>query len=107
MDLPNREGRPVDPWPFVVVAGVGLLCVYSFGPLYLMALGASVTQALAVCTAVAAGVVAAAFHRYVWTVQPALRGEVPATERFRRLVYGALLLAAVLALLSLPLLARG
>ncbi|MFC7082051.1 hypothetical protein [Halorussus caseinilyticus] len=36
----NRFGTPVDPVPFLVVAALGFLLCYTFGPSYLMAFGA-------------------------------------------------------------------
>ncbi|MFC7097328.1 hypothetical protein [Halobaculum marinum] len=103
MPLRNREGDPVDPVPFLVVAGVAFMIVYSVGPIYLMALlGVDLATALAGSTAVyllAAGV---AYHRFVRTDRPDLRAETPAAWRFRRLVYAAVAFGLLLVLLSLP-----
>jgi len=100
----NRDGVAVDPVPFLVVSAIGFVVCYSYGPAYLMALGASFCLSMAVTTAVFALTVAAAYRRYVWHARPDLRGEVPVDARLRRLVYGALVAVAVLALLALPLL---
>ncbi|WP_424001825.1 hypothetical protein ACOZ4I_00170 [Haloarcula salina] len=104
MNVTNRHGTPVDPVPFLVVALSGILLSYVFLPSYLVYLGAPLTAALAATTVVAAGTVAGAFHRYCWTVRPAVRGEVPAALRFQRLVYGTAVIGALLVLLALPLL---
>ncbi|ESS06384.1 MAG: hypothetical protein A07HB70_01103 [uncultured archaeon A07HB70] len=100
----NRDGEAVDPWPFVAVAGTGVLPVLSFGPLYLTALGLSLSPAIGVCLAVSAAVVAGAYHRLVYARRPGVAGA--AGDRFARLFYAALVLVGVLALLALPLLGR-
>ncbi|MBV0902222.1 hypothetical protein [Haloarcula salina] len=104
MNVTNRRGTPVDPVPFLVVALSGILLSYVFLPSYLLYLGAPLTAALAATTLVAAASVAASFYRYCWTVRPALRGEVPASLRFQRLVYGTAVIGGLLVLLALPLL---
>ena len=104
MRLPNQRGTPVDPVPFLVVALLGVAVAYSYGPIYLTEMGLDLASALAASTAVAVAVTAAAYHRYVWTARPDLRGEVPVEARMRRLVYGVAILIAVIVLLSLPLL---
>jgi len=100
----NRHGEAVDPWPFVVVAGTGVLPVLSFGPLYLTALGLSLSPAVGVSLAVGAAVVVCAYHRLVYTRRPDVVG--PAGDRFARLFYAILVLVGVFALLALPLLGR-
>jgi hypothetical protein len=102
----NREGTPVDPWPFVVVAATGVLPLLSFGPLYLTAFGVPLRVGVPVSVAASAAVVAAAYYRFVLTYRPAVRAEVPAGERARRLFWLAMVLLGVLALLTLPLLGR-
>jgi len=104
MNVTNRRGTPVDPVPFLVVALSGILLSYVFLPSYLLYLGAPLALALSVTTVVAAASVAGSFYRYCWTVRPALRGEVPASLRFQRLVYGTAVVGALLVLLALPLL---
>ena len=101
-ELRNREGTPVDPWPFLVVCAMGFLLVFSFGPSYLLSFGVDLPGALAVSTLAFAGTSAVAYHRLVWDDRPDLRGEVPATERLRRIVYWAVAVALVLLGLSLP-----
>lgn len=100
----NKHGTPVDPVPFLVVALLGVTVAYSYGPIYLTELGFDLVQSLAISTGVAGGVTAVSYHRYVWTARPDLRAEVPVDSRIRRLVYGVLILIAVIVLLSLPLL---
>ncbi|UIP00055.1 hypothetical protein Hbl1158_01400 [Halobaculum sp. CBA1158] len=99
----NREGDSVDPVPFLVVAGIAFMVVFSAGPIYLMTLfGVDVPVALAGSAAVFGPLAAVAYHRLVWSVRPDLRDELPASWRFRRLLYAALALVLVLLLLSLP-----
>lgn len=102
----NRDGDPVEPWPFVVVAGTGVLPVLTFGPLYLGALGLPLRAAVGVCLAVSAVIVAVAYHRLVLTYRPDVRAALPAGERARRLFWVTLVLVGVIVLLSLPLLGR-
>lgn len=106
MNVRNKHGEAVDPVPFLVVAGVAFLVLYSFLPLYLMAFGVSVAGGLAAATAVWVWVALGAFHRFVWAYAPARREHVPAGWRFRRLVWGILAGVALLVLLALPLAAR-
>ncbi len=106
MQLRNSRGTPVDPVPFLVVAATAFTVSYSYGPLYLMALGMELAPALLACGVVVAGSTAAAYHRYVWRARPDLRGEVPAGVRLRRFFYGVLVGVALLAALALPLFAR-
>lgn len=101
----NRHGSPVDPVPFLVISLLGVTVAYSYGPIYLTELGLSLGSALAVCTVVVAATTLGAYHRYIWTFRPDLRSEVPAAYRLRRLIYGVVIGFAVIALLSLPLVA--
>ncbi|WP_435063405.1 hypothetical protein [Halobaculum sp. EA56] len=103
MPLRNRAGDPVDPVPFLVVVGFAFLLVFSTGPIYLRALlGVDLATAIAGSTAVFLAATAGAYHRFVRTDRPDLRGETPVAWRYRRLWIGALLLALLLVLLSLP-----
>ena len=102
MKLTNRRGTPVDPVPFLVVASLAFLVSFSYGPIYCMALGLSLSWALAVSALVFSLTTGAAYHRLVRTARPELRGEVPAAKRLQRLVYAAIVVVALLALLSLP-----
>ena len=101
----NRYGTPVDPVPFLVVSVLGFTVSFSFGPAYAMEFGASLPTALGVATAATGLTAAVAYHRYGWTERPDLRGEVPAADRFRRLLYGVLAGFLIVAALALPLLA--
>ena len=103
--LQNRNGTKVDPVPFLVVSVLGFAVSFSFGPGYAMELGASLPTALGVATVATVLTVAVAYHRYVWTVRPGLRGEVPAADRFQRLLYGLLAGFLAVAALALPLVA--
>lgn len=106
MHLRNKYGRPVDPVPFLVVVLGTVMVSYSYGPLYLMALGLGLGDSLLACGAVVVAATGAAHHRMVWTARPELRAEIPATVRFKRLFYAVLIGVVVLALLALPLFVR-
>lgn len=103
--LQNRFGTPVDPVPFLVVSVLGFAVSFSVGPIYAMEFGASLSTALVVAALTTAAVAAVAYHRYIWTERPELRGEVPAEQRFQRLIYGMLAGFLCVALLALPILA--
>lgn len=96
----NREGEPVDPVPFAVVAGSTWLFCLSFGPLYLDAFAVPWPRGLAVSAATALVTTLWAYRRYVWDVDPAVQRELPADLRFRRLCYGAFVFGVVFLLLS-------
>ena len=98
----NRAGRPIDPWPFVVVTGLAFLLAFSFGPVYLLSFGLSLPWALAVSTLVFLGLLVAAYQRLVRTATPEFQREIPAAYRVRNLVYWAVAVALVLGGLSLP-----
>jgi hypothetical protein len=101
----NRDGTPVDPVPFLVVAGLSFLLIFSFGPLYAGAVGLSLPLGLWLSAGLFVVTAAAAYVRFVWQAPPDdLRGEVPADRRFARLLYATLCLALLVVLLSLPLL---
>lgn len=101
----NDRGTPVDPVPFLVVAALGFLVSYAYGPIYCMALGFTLPQALGLSTLAFGATLVTAYHRLVWIARPELRGEVPAGLRLRRLFLAALIVAGLLGLLALPLLA--
>lgn len=92
--------------PFLVVSGLSVLGSLSFVPVYCLALGLSMSVSVGAGVAVSLGLSAVAYHRMVWTASPELRGEVPPGIRLQKLVYGALLVAGVLLLLTLLLLSR-
>lgn len=102
----NREGRDVDPVPFLVVSGLSLAGSLSFVPAYCLALGLSIPVSAGAGVAVFLGLSAVAYHRMVWTARPELRGEVPPGMRLQQLVYGMLVVVGVLLLLTLLLLSR-
>ncbi len=97
----GRDGEPVDPVPFLVVAATGLLMAVSFMPVYVLALGGS--QAVGVGAALlAAGAFTALAYRWMVTGRSEqARREVPPAERLRTIVYGVLVVVALLAGLSL------
>lgn len=103
MALRNREGTPVDPVPFLVVAALCFLMSFSFGPVYGLTLGLSLSQALVGSGVVFVATSSGAYHRLVWTARPDLRGEVPPEYRLQRLFYAIIALALVLLLIFLPL----
>jgi cytochrome b561 len=100
----NRDGTPVDPVPFLVVAALAFLVVFSFGPVYAGAVGLSLPVGIALSAGLFVAATVGAYVRLVWNSRPALRAEVPPETRLARLVYGALCLALVMLLLALPLL---
>ena len=102
----NREGTAVDPVPFLVVSGLSLLGSLSFVPVYCLTLGLPAHVSVGSGVAVFLGLSALAYHRMVWTARPDLRGEVPPGLRLQGLVYGVLVVAGVLLLLTLLLLSR-
>ena len=102
MKLTNRHGTPVDPVPFLVVSSLSFLVSFSYGPIYLLALGCSFPVAVALSGILFALATGAAYHRMVLTTRPELRGEIPPEDRLRRLMYAAAVVVALLALLSLP-----
>ncbi|WP_251329023.1 hypothetical protein [Haloplanus pelagicus] len=106
MRLRNREGTPVDAVPFLVVTAMSGLVAFSFGPVYCLAVGLEGTAVVGVPALACVGAVAVAYHRLVYTARPELRGEIPPEQRLLGLFYTALVGAALLAALSLPLLVR-
>jgi len=104
--LRNREGRPVDPVPFVVVSGFAFLGCYSFFPVYLASFGVAAPAALAATTLVFAALTAGSYYRLVWTARPDIRREVPPELRIQHILYGALAVTGVLLLLTLVMVAR-
>jgi hypothetical protein len=101
--LRNRDGTPVDPVPFLVVVAAAFLVAFSFGPIYAVAVGLSLPVGLSLSAGVFVVVSAGAYVRFVRQARPALRAEIPPDRRLARLLYGALGLALLLVLLSLPL----
>jgi Flp pilus assembly protein TadB len=101
MGLRNRDGRSVDPVPFIVVSMLAFLVIYSFGPLYLQMFGITVDYGLAVCTGLFLLTTGAAYYSLVWTCRPDLPGFVGGVS-FGQLWYGILILIALVVLLSLP-----
>jgi len=99
----NSRGVPVDPVPFIVVAAMGFLFCYSYGPVYLMEFGVDLPGALALTTVAFLATTAVAYYRFVWTARPDLRSEIPAGLRLRRIVLAGLAIGGVFVLLSLPL----
>ncbi|RDI71890.1 hypothetical protein [Halopelagius longus] len=104
MRLRNRRGEAVDPVPFLVVSGLGLMLCVSFGPLYVAALGLSWTVAVCASAAASVGVTAGAYYRLVWTGTPLRTAEIPPEFRLRRMLYAGVALGLLFCLLSLPLL---
>ncbi len=102
MRLRNREGDPVDPVPFLVVALLAGTAFFSFGPLYLMEFGLSLELSVALSSMLAVLAAVLCYHQFVWTSNPLAREEVPAATRYLRLLYAiAALVIVVLALRGL------
>jgi hypothetical protein len=104
MRLRNREGTPVDAVPFLVVTAMAGLIAFSFGPVYCIAVGLEGPAIVGVPALVCVGAICVAYYRLVHTARPELRGELPPEQRVGGLLYAALVGAALLVALSLPLL---
>lgn len=100
----NNEGTPVDPVPFLVVAGLTFMLTLSLGPLYCMAYGIDFPAALLIPGGVFVAVTGFAYQRMVRLARPAHRAEVGAEGAFRRLLYVAAAIAVVFVAITLPLL---
>ncbi|USZ71586.1 hypothetical protein [Natronosalvus halobius] len=101
--LRNREGTPVDPVPFFVVAGLAVMLVLSFGPLYGQAIGVGLEYSAAGSIALSFVFTVGAYYRQVWTVRPEFVGVVPSEMRVERLYYLMLVLLVVVVGLAIPL----
>lgn len=92
----DRDGEPVDPAPFLVVAATGLLVSLSFLPAVVMRLGGSTGYGIAVALVVAAAFTVAAYRRMVSRSRASLRTELPPEDRLRTIVYGVIVAAAAM-----------
>jgi len=106
MPLRNRDGTAVDAVPFFVVTAMVALVCFSFGPIYAIAIGLDGPAVFGLPTVTCVATVGVAYYRLVHTARPEIRGEIPAEQRIRGLFYAAIVGAAVLVALSLPLLVR-
>ncbi|MEZ3165291.1 hypothetical protein ABNG03_09415 [Halorubrum sp. RMP-47] len=102
--LSNRRGEPVDPIPFLVTTGLAFALVFSFGPLYGLAYGLSLSGALAL-SALGFGATAwVAYCQLVRAAPPVDAGPLPSGPRFERLLYAGVGLGLAFLALTLPLL---
>ncbi|WP_224448322.1 hypothetical protein [Haloprofundus salilacus] len=101
MRLGNRDGSPIDPVPFLVVASLAFAVAFAFGPAYGLSFGLSLTVAVALSAVAFLGALALAYYRLVWSVNPAIREEVPAGVRLRKLFYSGAAVLLLLLFLSL------
>ncbi|MFB6134374.1 MAG: hypothetical protein ABEJ55_05245 [Halanaeroarchaeum sp.] len=106
MKFRNRDGTVVDPTPWLVVVSLGFMLLFSIGPIYLQEYGMALVPALITLSLAFLGLVAVAYWRYVHTVRPDLREEVPPDVRLERLLYGTLAGILFLLAVSLPLATR-
>lgn len=106
MRLPNRDGQPVDPVPWLVIAGSGTLVSFSFFPGYCIAFGLPTWAGVAIAGGVSLLITGISFHQYLWTVDPAVRREIPPEIRLRTLTWAVLVGVGVLVALSLLFLVR-
>ena len=104
MGVPNREGVAVDPVPFIVIAGLTVLLVLSFGPLYGQALAMRLSSALAGSVGLSVIGIAITYHRQIWTVRPEIESELPAGLRAERLFHLMVVLTVVIVALATALL---
>ena len=103
MKLRNRDGALVDPVPWFVVTAVAFAVAYSFGPGYFAAFGVPIDYGLVLSTGLFAVATVVTYYRFVWTVSPNRREEVPVGDRFERLVLATVACLGVVVLLALPL----
>jgi hypothetical protein len=106
MDLRNREGKRVDPMPWVVTVSLGFMLLFSVGPIYLHEYGLDPLPSVIALIAIFLGVVVGSYWRLVHTVRPDLRGEIPPDVRLERLFYAILAGILVLIAVSLPIATR-
>lgn len=92
----DREGEPVDPAPFLVVAATGLLVSLSFLPAVVLRLGGSAGSGVAIALCVAGAFSVAAYRRMVWGSNAAARTELPPEDRLRTIVYGVIVAAVAM-----------
>jgi hypothetical protein len=104
VQLRNDQGTAVDPVPFLVVGASTFLVCFSFGPIYLGALGVPLQESLVVSGVVCLATTAVAYHRLVRRARPEIRSELPPEARLRQIFYVTLLLTLVTILLAVPLL---
>lgn len=100
----NRRGEPIDPIPFLVTTGLAFALIFSFGPIYGLAYGLSLSGAVAASAVGFAGVGAVAYRQLVRSAPPVDAGPLPADLRFERLLYGGIGLGLAFLALTLPLL---
>ncbi len=103
MQLHTKEGSPVDPVPFIIVALIGITVCFTFGPPYFRALGLSLPYGLGISTGLALIVSIAAYHRYVRTATPEQDSQIPLRYRLQRLYYAVFIGLVLIGLLALPL----
>ena len=99
MPLTNRDGTPIDPVPFLVVALLAAMVLIAWGPLYLLAHGLALVPSVAISVSIAIAACLVLYYRFVWTANPLIREEVPAATRYLRFLYG--IAAGVVLLLGL------
>jgi hypothetical protein len=104
VQLRNDQGTAVDPVPFLVVGASAFLVCFSFGPIYLGALGIPLQESLVVSGVVCVATTALAYHRLVRRARPEIRTELSPEARLKQLFYVTLLLTLVTMLLAVPLL---
>ncbi|KAB1197760.1 MULTISPECIES: hypothetical protein [Haloferax] len=102
MHLRNRHGKIVDGVPFYVVASLAFMFVISLGPFYGSLFGLSIEAGVVASLVVSFVCGCLAFYRFVWTVDPEFRGEIPVDVRFRNLGYAAITFFLLLVLLLIP-----
>lgn len=103
MQLRTKEGVPVDPVPFIIVALIGITVCFTFGPPYFAALGFSLEAGFGISTGLALLVSIAAYHRYVRTATPEQDSQLSLRFRLQRLYYAVFIGLVLIGLLALPL----
>lgn len=106
MGLRNRDGDPVDPLPWITTVGLSFMLLFSIGPIYLQEYGLAFAPSMVVLAMLFVGVVVGGYWRYVYTVRPDIRAEIPPEIRLQRLFYAVLAGILLLLAVSLPLATR-
>ena len=82
----------------------GLAVVFSFGPMYLLAVGLTLPEAAFVTALAFGGTTIGSYYLFVWAARPDHRKQIPGPVRLQRVYYAVFAAIALVGLLALPLL---
>lgn len=99
----NRNGDPIDPVPFVVSVGLSFMLSFTFGPIYALSYGLSLTWGLAASAVAFALLIGVSYLQLVRSAPALDAGPLPPGPRFERLLYAAVGLGVLLVGLTVPL----